>query len=46
LDVPLAVAVPVIAQVELFNERPPGNAPVLMENVYGVVPPVAAHVAE
>jgi hypothetical protein len=46
LDVPLAVAVPVIAQVEVFNERPPGNEPELMENVYGVVPPVAAQVAE
>ena len=43
---PLELGVPVIAQVEGFNERPVGNEPALMVNVYGVVPPVALQTAE
>ena len=33
-------------QVDVLRESPPGKAPALIEKVYGVVPPVALHVAE
>src|ERR1700745_547608 len=46
LKVPLAVGVPVIAPVLAPNDRPPGRAPLVMAQVYGFVPPVAASVAE
>ena len=44
LNDPAVVGVPLICPIEAFNERPAGNAPVLTDQVYGVVPPVAANV--
>ena len=41
LNVPAVVGVPVIAPVEAFNVSPVGNDPLMIENVYGGVPPVA-----
>ena len=41
LNVPAVVGVPVIAPVEAFNVNPGGNDPLMIENVYGGVPPVA-----
>ena len=40
--VPAAVAVPVRAPVDEFNERPAGREPDKMLQTYGVVPPAAA----
>ena len=42
---PATVGVPVIAPVAVLKLRPPGNAPALIEYVYGVVPPAAAQLA-
>ena len=44
LNVPAADGVPVIAPVDAFNDSPVGNAPALMANVYGAVPPDAVTV--
>ena len=41
LNVPDVVGVPVIAPVDAFSVRPAGNEPLVMENVYGGVPPDA-----
>jgi len=41
----VAVGVPVIAPVAAFSERPAGNVPLETDQLYGVVPPVAASVA-
>lgn len=38
------VGFPVMAPVEPFSERPAGRLPTLMDQVYGVIPPVAARV--
>ncbi len=43
--VPAAVGVPEIAPVEAFKFRPGGREEALMDQVYGVVPPVAARLA-
>jgi hypothetical protein len=45
LNVPEAVGVPAIDPAE-DNVNPVGNAPELMLQVYGVVPPLAAKLAE
>jgi hypothetical protein len=44
--VPLAVGVPLITPVAGARESPAGREPEEMDHVYGVVPPVAASVAE
>ena len=44
--VPAAVGVPEMIPVEDANVRPPGNEPEDTDQVYGVVPPVAANVCE
>jgi len=41
LNVPAVVGVPVMAPVELFSVKPAGSDPLVMENVYGGVPPPA-----
>jgi hypothetical protein len=41
----VAVGVPVIAPVAVFSERPAANVPLETDQLYGVVPPVAASVA-
>ena len=46
LKAPEEPGVPVMAPVEEFNASPPGKLPVLTDQVYGVVPPVAASVWE
>ena len=43
--VPPAVGVPLIAPVEVFSCRPMGKLPVLMDQVKGGVPPLAANAA-
>jgi len=40
-----AVGVPVIAPVAAFNKSPAGSVPLVNDQLYGVVPPVAASVA-
>ena len=40
-----AVGVPVMAPVEAFKFKPAGKVPLVMDHVYGVVPPVAVSVA-
>jgi hypothetical protein len=45
-DVPDPVGVPEITPDEPFRTNPAGNAPLLMLQVYGVVPPVACSVTE
>ena len=42
LNGPAAVGVPVMAPVAAFSDRPVGSKPAEMENVYGVVPLMAA----
>jgi hypothetical protein len=46
LEFAAVVAVPVIAPVEAFRLRPVGSAPAVMDQVYGVLPPVAVNVDE
>ena len=46
LNDPDAVGVPEIVPLEAFNVSPPGSAPELMLQLYGVVPPLAASVVE
>jgi hypothetical protein len=41
LDVPLAVGVPEIAPLLTDKLRPAGRLPVLIDHVYGAVPPLA-----
>ena len=41
LNVPVAVGVPVMAPVLMLSVSPVGSEPVVMENKYGGVPPVA-----
>jgi len=45
-EVPAVVGVPVIAPVDVFNNRPAGKLPTTVAHVYGVVPPAATKVAE
>ncbi len=44
LDVPLFVVVPEITPVELFSVNPLGRLPEIIDQVNGVLPPVAAKV--
>ena len=46
LKVPLAVGVPVMAPVAAFKLSPAGSEPLVIDQVYGAVPPLAASVAE
>lgn len=46
LKVPLAVGVPEIRPVLVERLRPAGRLPVLIDQAYGVVPPVASREAE
>ena len=39
------VGVPVIAPVEIFKDNPAGRVPLLMDQVYGAMPPVDERVA-
>ena len=41
-----ATGVPLIRPLDPFNDKPFGNTPEVMLQVYGVVPPVAVKVAE
>jgi hypothetical protein len=43
-DVPTAVGVPPITPVEAFRFSPAGRLPAVTDQLYGVVPPVAASV--
>src|SRR5579872_3208512 len=43
---PTLVGVPLRAPVVAFRDRPAGKAPVVIDHVYGCVPPVAANVCE
>jgi len=45
VKVALAVGVPLSAPVAAFSVTPAGNAPEVIDHVYGVMPPVAASVA-
>ena len=45
-EVPLAVGDPLIVPVDAPRLNPAGNEPLLNDQVYGVVPPVAVTVAE
>jgi hypothetical protein len=40
VNVPVTLAVPVIAPVDAFSVRPVGRVPVPIEKVYGATPPV------
>ena len=46
LNEPPAVGVPVMAPVEAFRFNPAGSAPLVIDQVYGVVPPDAFSVTE
>jgi hypothetical protein len=41
-----AVGVPVMAPVEAFSDNPAGSVPLVSDQVYGFVPPVAVRFAE
>jgi hypothetical protein len=41
--VPVTAGVPLITPVLTFKLRPAGSAPDVMDQVYGVVPPLAAN---
>ena len=45
-DVPDPVGVPVICPKEALRESPVGSEPEVIDQVYGVFPPVAERVAE
>ena len=45
VPVKVPVGVPEIAPVLAFNDRPAGRLPVVIDHVYGVMPPAAARVA-
>ena len=44
--VPAAVGVPLICPVELLSVSPAGREPALIDQLYGVVPPLACNVVE
>jgi hypothetical protein len=44
LDVPVAEGVPEIVPVELPRDNPAGSEPLITDQLYGVMPPVAARV--
>ena len=44
VPVTVAVDVPVSAPVDAFRDRPVGSVPLVMDQVYGVLPPIAARV--
>lgn len=46
LDLPEVVGVPEITPLVLFRASPAGSLPLLMLQVYGLTPPLAATVAE
>jgi hypothetical protein len=46
LETPIAVGVPEMTPVPLFSDIPAGSEPFDMDHVYGVVPPLAARLAE
>ena len=46
LVVPASVGVPLITPVAASNVKPVGKLPFVIDQVYGVVPPVAASVEE
>src|ERR1035441_8444425 len=46
LKVPAVFGVPLIAPVEGFRSKPPGNAPPPRDQVYDVVPPCAVSVTK
>jgi hypothetical protein len=46
VKLPEALGEPLIAPVAAFKVTPAGNAPAVMAQLYGVVPPVAAKAAE
>ena len=41
VNVPAAVGVPVTAPVDALSVKPAGSEPLVIENVYGGMPPVA-----
>jgi hypothetical protein len=45
LLLPFVVGVPVIVPALAFSDKPACRLPVLIDQIYGVVPPVAARVA-
>jgi len=45
-DVPPLAGVPLITPVDGANERPAGNVPAVVAQVYGAVPPIAVNVVE
>src|SRR5262245_14352130 len=45
LNVPVAVGVPEMTPVPLASDRPGGSAPLAIDQIYGVIPPLAASVA-
>ena len=45
LEVPVAVGVPESAPVEAFKLTPAGSDPELIDQAYGLVPPLAVRVA-
>jgi hypothetical protein len=46
LKVPEAVGVPEMTPVPLLSDRPVGSDPLVIDHVYGEVPPLAAKVVE
>jgi hypothetical protein len=44
IDVPAAVGVPLMTPVEAFRLRPAGKPPLVIDQVFGAVPPLAARV--
>jgi hypothetical protein len=46
LNVPVLVGAPVTAPLTVLSANPPGRDPLAIDQVYGVVPPVAKSVAE
>ena len=44
LKVPVVVGVPLMMPVEAFSDRPVGSAPVVIDQVYGARPLLAARV--
>ena len=46
VKVPVLVGVPVMAPLAALSAKPPGRDPLAIDQVYGVVPPVAESVAE
>jgi hypothetical protein len=46
LTVPVAVGIPVIAPLLGLSVKPTGRVPLIMDQVYGVIPPLASNIAE